>query len=99
MVAAAVFLGVAGGWRSRKEKTRLPDEFIPSQIALIETHLCFQGCVRNENRLSQLLFLVLCIGYLYGSFFPPFKSDPLVYKGSVQPELYPESCSQHFLIS
>lgn len=44
--AAAVFLGVASGWRSRKEQTRLPDEFIASQIALIETHLCFQGCTR-----------------------------------------------------
>lgn len=44
VAAAAVFLGVAGGWRSRKEQTRLPDEFISSQIMLIETHLCFQGC-------------------------------------------------------
>lgn len=46
--AAAVFLGVTGGWRSRKEQTRLPDEFIPAQITLIETHLCFQGCVQQK---------------------------------------------------
>lgn len=44
----AVFLGVTGGWRSRKEQTRLPDEFIPFQSTLIETHLCFQGCVQQK---------------------------------------------------
>lgn len=62
-------------------------------------HICVCRAARSKNSLSQLLFSVLCVGYLYGSFFPPFKTDPLVYKGSVQPELYPESCSQHFLIS
>jgi len=46
--AGTVFLGVAGGWRSRKEKTRLPDEFIASRITLIETHLCFQGCAQRK---------------------------------------------------
>jgi len=62
-------------------------------------HICVSRAVRSKNCLTQLLFSVLCIGYLYGSLFPCFKSDPLVYKGSVQPELYPESCSQPFLIS
>lgn len=62
-------------------------------------HICVSRAVCSKNRLSQLLFSVLSVGHLYGSFFCLFKSDPLVYKGSVQPELYRESCSQHFLIS
>lgn len=82
---------VGGGTERNKQGFQMSSSPLKSHSL---KHICVSRAVHNENRLSQLLFLVLCVGYLYGSFFPPFKSDPLVYKGSVQTELYPESCSQ-----
>lgn len=32
-------------------------------------HICVSRAVCSKNRLSQLLFSVLCVGHLYGSFF------------------------------
>lgn len=87
---------VGGGAERNKQGFQMSSSPLKSHSL---KHICVSRAVHSENRLSQLLFLVLCVGYLYGSFFPPFKSDPLVYKGPVQTELYPESCSQHFLIS
>lgn len=87
---------VGGGAEGNKQDFQMSSSPLKSHSL---KHICVSRAVCSKNRLSQLLFSVLSVGHLYGSFFCLFKSDPLVYKGSVQPELYRESCSQHFLIS
>lgn len=59
---------VGGGAEGNKQVFQMSSPPLKSHSL---KHICVSRAVCSRNRLSQLLFSVLCAGHLYGSFFLP----------------------------
>lgn len=67
---ALFFWGWPGGGGAERKKQGFQMSSLRLESHSLK-HICVSRAVRRENCLSQLLFSVLCVGHLYGSFLPP----------------------------